>query len=191
MQVCAANCFGVRGVLGHCLGLIDPMAQWRSCSCPTVLQFQSIPGICTKLWPGICTNKFRCCFKMFQVCWLISYCSACRWKAAAVPYPCACCHAWGLFFSVGLSLKMRAVAYHNAGTIKIFGQLRMPMTAILSTICSSTPPISRPPQVWTAKLCVEGMFVHSKLHVFFGSLLEKVAALPEPHDKDLFYCSQV
>lgn len=40
-----------------------------------------------------------------------------------------------LFFSVGLSLKMRAVAYHNAGTIKIFGQLRMPMTAILSTIC--------------------------------------------------------
>lgn len=37
-------------------------------------------------------------------------------------------------FSVGISLKMRALRYYNAGTIKIFGQLRMPMLAILSTL---------------------------------------------------------
>jgi len=41
-------------------------------------------------------------------------------------------------FSIGISLKMRAVRHYNAGTIKIFGQLRMPMLAILSTLWLGT-----------------------------------------------------
>jgi len=38
-----------------------------------------------------------------------------------------------LFFGVGMSMKMRAVGYFNAGTIKIFGQLRLPLVALVST----------------------------------------------------------
>ncbi|CAE7443945.1 unnamed protein product [Symbiodinium natans] len=37
-----------------------------------------------------------------------------------------------LFFGVGMSMKMRAVGYFNAGTIKIFGQLRLPLVALVS-----------------------------------------------------------
>jgi len=38
-----------------------------------------------------------------------------------------------IFFGIGMSFKMRAVRYFNAGTIKIFGQLRLPLVALVST----------------------------------------------------------
>jgi len=42
--------------------------------------------------------------------------------------PVACC------FATGLSLKMMAVNHFQAGTLKIMGQLRLPMVAMLSTL---------------------------------------------------------
>jgi len=39
-----------------------------------------------------------------------------------------------LCLAVGLSVKMMAVNHFQAGTIKIFGQLRLPMVALLSTL---------------------------------------------------------
>lgn len=39
-----------------------------------------------------------------------------------------------LCFTVGLSMKMMAVNHFHAGTIKIFGQARLPLTAVFSTL---------------------------------------------------------
>lgn len=39
-----------------------------------------------------------------------------------------------LFFTIGLSMKMMAVNHFQAGTIKIFGQSRLPLTALMSSV---------------------------------------------------------
>jgi len=63
---------------------------------------------------------------------------ALRLGGPAVLYQCADPEIWlqffrvAFFFGLGISLKMMAVNHFQAGTIKVIGQLRIPMLALLS-----------------------------------------------------------
>lgn len=92
----------------------DQKRAGRQYARQTALVFESCLSICTGLSFAFACGGWEVAKQCFSPALMIKF------------LPVACC------FALGLSLKMMAVNHFQAGTIKITGQLRLPLMAVVS-----------------------------------------------------------